>query len=145
MACLPGSQNFCENKKQWVFIKVLYKYYAAAAKSLQLCLTLCNPKDGSPPGSAIPGIFQARVLEWVAIAFSILNITEHRNYKNKRNVGFCQYPLFCYKCLFFFSNFNTVLLLLSVSTLTFLNVCLLQKQQGCYGHRPITLYAQFLN
>ena len=43
---------------------------AAAAKSLQSCLTLCNPIDGSPPGSAIPGILQARVLEWVAISFS---------------------------------------------------------------------------
>ena len=43
---------------------------AAAAKSLQSCLTLCNPVDGSPPGSAIPGILQARVLEWVAISFS---------------------------------------------------------------------------
>ena len=43
---------------------------AAAAKSLQLCLTLCNPIDGSPPGSPIPGILQARTLEWVAIAFS---------------------------------------------------------------------------
>ena len=43
---------------------------AAAAKSLQLCPTLCNPIDGSPPGSAIPGILQARTLEWVAISFS---------------------------------------------------------------------------
>ena len=43
---------------------------AAAAKSLQSCLTLCDPIDGSPPGSPIPGIFQARTLEWVAIAFS---------------------------------------------------------------------------
>ena len=42
---------------------------AAAAKSLQLCLTLCIPIDGSPPGSAIPGILQARTLEWVAISF----------------------------------------------------------------------------
>jgi len=42
---------------------------AAAAKSLQLCPTLCDPIDGSPPGSPIPGIFQARVLGWVAIAF----------------------------------------------------------------------------
>ena len=40
---------------------------AAAAKSLQSCLTLCDPKDGSPPGSPIPGILQARTLEWVAI------------------------------------------------------------------------------
>ena len=43
---------------------------AAAAKSLQSCLTLCNPIDGSPPGSLVPGILQARTLEWVAISFS---------------------------------------------------------------------------
>ena len=43
---------------------------AAAAKSLQSCPTLCNPIDDSPPGSAIPGILQARTLEWVAISFS---------------------------------------------------------------------------
>ena len=43
---------------------------AAAAKSLQSCPTLCDPTDGSPPGSSIHGIFQARVLEWGAIAFS---------------------------------------------------------------------------
>ena len=42
----------------------------AAAKLLQLCLTLCDPINGSPPGSAVPGILQARTLEWVAIAFS---------------------------------------------------------------------------
>ena len=43
---------------------------AAAAKSLQSCPTLCDPIDCSPPGSPIPGILQARILEWVAIAFS---------------------------------------------------------------------------
>ena len=43
---------------------------AAAAKSLQLCPTLCDPWDGSPPGSPIPGILHARTLEWVAISFS---------------------------------------------------------------------------
>ena len=43
---------------------------AAAAKSLQLCPTLCDPTDGSPPGSSVPGILQARTLEWVAISFS---------------------------------------------------------------------------
>ena len=43
----------------------------AADKSLQSCLTLCDPIDGSPPGFPIPGILQARTLEWVAIAFSI--------------------------------------------------------------------------
>ena len=43
---------------------------AAAAKSLQLCPTLCNPIDGSPPGFPVPGILQARTLEWIAISFS---------------------------------------------------------------------------
>ena len=43
---------------------------AAAAKSLQSCLTLCNPLDGSLPGFHIPGILKARTLEWVAISFS---------------------------------------------------------------------------
>ena len=43
---------------------------AAAAKSLQSCPTLCDPIDGSPPGSLVPGILQARTLEWVAISFS---------------------------------------------------------------------------
>ena len=43
---------------------------AAAAKSLQSCLTLCDPIGGSPPGSPVPGILQARTLEWVAISFS---------------------------------------------------------------------------
>ena len=43
---------------------------ATAAKSLQSCLTLCDPIDGSPPGSTIPGILQARTPEWAAISFS---------------------------------------------------------------------------
>ena len=49
-----------------------WQYHAAAAtaKSLQSCPTLCDPIDGSPPGSTIPGILQARTLEWVAISFS---------------------------------------------------------------------------
>ena len=42
----------------------------AAAKSLQSCPTLCDPRDGSPPGSPVPGILQGRTLEWVAISFS---------------------------------------------------------------------------
>ena len=42
----------------------------AAAKSLQSCLTLCDPIDGSPPGSPVPGILQARTLEWIATSFS---------------------------------------------------------------------------
>ena len=45
-------------------------FSAAAAKSLQSCPTLCNPIDGSPPGSPVPGILQAKTLEWVAISFS---------------------------------------------------------------------------
>ena len=44
--------------------------YTATAKSLQSCLTLCDPIDGSPPGSPVPGILQARTLEWVAVSFS---------------------------------------------------------------------------
>ena len=49
---------------------LLYAAAAAAAKSLQSCPTLCDPIDGSPPGSPVPGILQARTLEWVAISFS---------------------------------------------------------------------------
>ena len=48
----------------------LTSLHAAAAKSLQSCLTLCNPIDSSPPGSPVPGILKARTLEWVAISFS---------------------------------------------------------------------------
>ena len=48
----------------------LYESVAAAAKSLQSCPTLCNPTDSSPPGSSVPGILQARILEWVAGSFS---------------------------------------------------------------------------
>ena len=47
-----------------------YKYYVVVAKSLQSCPTLCDPTDSSPPGSPIPGILQARTLEWVAMSFS---------------------------------------------------------------------------
>ena len=47
---------------------------AAAAKSLQSCPTLCDPIDGSPPGSPVPGILQARTLEWGAIAFSVIAV-----------------------------------------------------------------------
>ena len=50
--------------------KVYAAAAAAAAKLLQSCPTLCNPIAGSPPGSPVPGILQARTLEWVAISFS---------------------------------------------------------------------------
>ena len=52
------------------FLHLLFAATAAAAKSLQSCPTLCDPIDGSPPGSPVPGILQARTLEWVAIPFS---------------------------------------------------------------------------
>ena len=51
---------------------MLFMTIAAAAKALQSCSTLCDPIDGSPPGSSIPVIIQARTLEWVAISFSDL-------------------------------------------------------------------------
>ena len=50
--------------------QLVWHPFAAAAKSLQSCPTLCDPIDGSPPGSSIPGILQARTREWVAISFS---------------------------------------------------------------------------
>ena len=55
-------------RREWLPTAVFLP--AAAAKSRQSCLTLCNPIDGSPPGSPVPGILQARTLEWVAISFS---------------------------------------------------------------------------
>ena len=51
-------------------VGILCYVAAAAAKSLQSCPTLCDPIGGSPPGSSLPGILQARTLEWVAISFS---------------------------------------------------------------------------
>ena len=57
----PGTEQYTDKDSALI---------AAAAKSLQSCLTPCDPIDGSPPGSPIPGILQARTLEWVAISFS---------------------------------------------------------------------------
>ena len=62
------------NRIRWIFLtssairSLSWPPAAAAAKSLQSCPTLCDPRDGSPPGSPIPGILQARTLEWVAIS-----------------------------------------------------------------------------
>ena len=91
---LPIMYNGKESEKVYIYIYIymdlkkniyawiqcmnshIYKYMnsyicaAAAAKSLQLCPTLCDPIDGSPPGAPIPGILQARTLEWVAISFT---------------------------------------------------------------------------
>ena len=57
-------------QKLWSHLQLLCLSHAAAAKSLQSCPTLCDPMDGSPAGSPISGILQARTLEWVAISFS---------------------------------------------------------------------------
>ena len=54
----------------WLWSKCGKLQRTIAAKSLQSCPTLCDPRDGSPPGSPVPGILQARTLEWVAISFS---------------------------------------------------------------------------
>ena len=65
---MQGSKGDTDVKNR--FLDTVGEGAAAAAKSLQSCLTLCDPIDGSPPGSPIPGILQARALEWVAISFS---------------------------------------------------------------------------
>ena len=56
--------------RMWIRVYIIHAVAAAAAKSLQSCLTLCKPMDSRPPGSAMPGILQARTLERVAISFS---------------------------------------------------------------------------
>ena len=58
------------NEKETISLHLLAAAAAAAAKSLQSCLTLCDPRDSSPAGSPVPGVLQARTLEWVAISFS---------------------------------------------------------------------------
>ena len=60
----------CSKYMENFFQELVLTAAAAAAMSLQLCPTLCDPIDGSPPGSPIPGILQARTLEWVAISLS---------------------------------------------------------------------------
>ena len=60
-----------KRRKNVILMECIENWHAAAAaKSLQSCPTLCNPIDSSPPGSPVPGILQARALEWVAISFS---------------------------------------------------------------------------
>ena len=64
-------ENIYAHRKGLILSRKYYKAAAAAAaKSLQSCLTLCDPIDGSPPGSSVHGILQARTLEWVAISSS---------------------------------------------------------------------------
>ena len=71
----------------WVF-KDAATAAAAAAKSHQSCPTLCDPIEGSPPGSPVDGIFQARILEWVASDFSIQGCTigEFKTYEGEFKV-----------------------------------------------------------
>ena len=62
--------EFFTTRATWEALLMFTFAAAAAAKSLQSCPTLCDPIDGSPPGSPVPGILQARTLEWVAMSFS---------------------------------------------------------------------------
>ena len=64
---LDWKNQYCEMS---ILPETIYRCNAAAAKSLQSCPTLCDPTDSLPPGSPVPGIFQARTLECVAISFS---------------------------------------------------------------------------
>ena len=66
----PSSTRKFLLDKIHIILCPLHKTAAAAAKLLQSCPTQCDPIDGSPPGSPVPGILQARTLEWVAISFS---------------------------------------------------------------------------
>ena len=85
---------------------------AAAAASLQSCLTLCDPRDNSPPGSPIPGIFQARTLEWVAISLFMwlvyvimfLTLKEKKKTLKYSYIYLSEHSLF----LFFFKDVNAL-------------------------------------
>ena len=68
MCVLPGGMMGAEQGLPHSAIRLTCAAAAAAAKSLQSCPTLCDPIDGSPPGSTVPGILQARILEWAAIS-----------------------------------------------------------------------------
>ena len=67
---IPKKDNAKECSNYCTIALISHTAAAAAAKLLQSCLTLCDPIDGSPPGCPVPGILQARTLEWVAISFS---------------------------------------------------------------------------
>ena len=80
---LTDQQKSCSISSSIFYL--LKAHTAAAAKSLQSCPTLCDPIDGSPPGSPVPGILQARLLEWVAISFSEKHILRRPKFKGQRN------------------------------------------------------------
>ena len=66
------ARQSCAGQIQWqcLSLDVLSSFQCSSAKSLQSCLTLCNPMDCSPPGSSVNGILQARLLEWVTLSYS---------------------------------------------------------------------------
>ena len=70
---LPTNSKILVKLEDLLEKSYIFTAAAAAAKLLQSCPTLCDPTDSSPPGSAAPGILQARVLEWVAISFSTVH------------------------------------------------------------------------
>ena len=67
---IQGNKKTCCNNQYSYWYSFIKEIFGAAAKSLQSCPTLCDPTDGSPLGSSVPGILQARILEWFAIFFS---------------------------------------------------------------------------
>ena len=69
---MPSSRGSCgpRNRIQVSYVSCIGREFFITGKLLQSCPTLCNPIDGSPPGSPVPGILQARTLEWLAISFS---------------------------------------------------------------------------
>ena len=70
LLCPPLSSGVCSNSCSLSWWRNLTISSSTTTRLLQSCPTLCDPTDGSPPGSAVPGILQARMLEWVAISFS---------------------------------------------------------------------------
>ena len=80
LSALPGARSRSgEDSDHTSVIRTESQTVAAAVKSLQSCLTLCDSIDGSPPGSSVPGILQARILEWVAISFSMQTVGTELN------------------------------------------------------------------
>ena len=77
-------QNSLNSLRDSHFLSTSILAAAAAAKSLQSWPILCNPIDGSPPGSSVPGTLQARILEWVTISFSVGML---RGYQNQEKAG----------------------------------------------------------
>ena len=95
------------------FPVLYYLPAAAAAKSLQSCLTLCNPIDSSPLGSSVSGILQARILEWVAISFSLSLL----KFMSIESVMPPNHPLLCHPLLFLPSIFLSIRVFSNKSTL----------------------------